>query len=69
VILICISLGVKQLGYETDHSPPSSADVKECVGLYLHSPIMPSWCGAELSTGTTFPLLLPYIYMEINSQK
>jgi hypothetical protein len=24
---------------EADHSPPSSAEVKECVELYLHSPI------------------------------
>jgi hypothetical protein len=33
------SLGVKRPGRETDHSPPSSAEVKECVELYLHSPI------------------------------
>jgi hypothetical protein len=26
-------------GRETDHSPPSSAEVKGCVELYLHSPI------------------------------
>jgi hypothetical protein len=26
-------------GYETDHSPPFSAEVKECVELYLHCPI------------------------------
>jgi hypothetical protein len=31
-------LGVKRLGRETDHSPPSSAEVKEWVELYLHSP-------------------------------
>jgi hypothetical protein len=31
-----------------DHSPPSSAEVKECVELYLHSPNTPSWRGAEL---------------------
>jgi hypothetical protein len=29
-----LSLGVKT----TEHSPPSSAEVKECVDLYLHSP-------------------------------
>jgi hypothetical protein len=29
--------GVKQSWREADHSPPSSADVKECVELYLHS--------------------------------
>jgi hypothetical protein len=34
-----LSLGVKRPGREADHSPSSSADVKECVKLYLHSPI------------------------------
>jgi hypothetical protein len=34
-----LSLGVNRPGRETDHSPPSSSDVKECVELYLHSPI------------------------------
>jgi hypothetical protein len=34
-----LSLGVKQPGHEADHSPPSSAKVKECMELYLHSPI------------------------------
>jgi hypothetical protein len=33
------SLGVKRSGREADHSPPSSAEVSECVELYLHSPI------------------------------
>jgi hypothetical protein len=32
-------LGLKRPGREADHSPPLSADVKECVELYLHSPI------------------------------
>jgi hypothetical protein len=32
-------LGVKRPGSEADHSPPPSAEVKECVELYLHSPI------------------------------
>jgi hypothetical protein len=32
-------LGVKRPGREADHSPPSSAEVKEWVELYLHSPI------------------------------
>jgi hypothetical protein len=41
-----LSLGVKRLGREADHSPPSSAEVKECVELYLHSPNTPSWRGA-----------------------
>jgi hypothetical protein len=33
------SLGVMRPGREADHSPPYSAEVKECVELYLHSPI------------------------------
>jgi len=35
--------GVKRLGHEADHSPPSSTEVKECAKLYLHSPNTPSW--------------------------
>jgi hypothetical protein len=34
-----LSLGVKRPGRETDHSHACSAEVKECVDLYLHSPI------------------------------
>jgi hypothetical protein len=41
-----LSLGVKRPGREADHSPPSTAEVKEWVELYLHSLNMPSWCGA-----------------------
>jgi hypothetical protein len=51
-------------GREADHSPPSSAEVKEWVELYLHSPNTPSWRGAQLggSTGTTLPL--PFIQVD-----
>jgi hypothetical protein len=35
------------VGHEADYAPPSSAEVKECVELYLHSNT-PSWCGAQL---------------------
>jgi hypothetical protein len=41
-----LSLGVKRPGREAGHTPPSSAEVKECVELYLHSPNTPSWRGA-----------------------
>jgi hypothetical protein len=34
-------------GREADHSPPSSAEVKEWVKLYIHSPNTPSWRGAQ----------------------
>jgi hypothetical protein len=59
-----LSLVVKQLGCEADHSSPSSAKVKELMELYLHSPNTPSWQGAQLkkSTGTILPFpLLIYI--------
>jgi hypothetical protein len=43
---------------KADHSPPSSAEVKERVELYLYSPNTPSWRGSQLkNTGTTLPLL------------
>jgi hypothetical protein len=35
------------LGCEADHSPLSNAAVKEWVELYLHSPNMSSWHGAQ----------------------
>jgi hypothetical protein len=41
-------------GREADYSPPSSAEVKECVELYLHSPNTPSWCGAQLKHRDNF---------------
>jgi hypothetical protein len=55
-----LSLGVKWPGREADHSPPSMAEVKECAELYLHSPNMTSWRGAQLKkgTGTTLPFIL-----------
>jgi hypothetical protein len=40
------SLEVKRPGREADNSLPSSAEVKECVEVNLHTPITPSWCGA-----------------------
>jgi len=51
-----LSLGVKRWGRETDHPPPSSAEVKECVELYFLSPNTLSWRAAYLSTGITLPL-------------
>jgi hypothetical protein len=41
-----LSLEVRRPEREADHSPPSSAEVKECVELYLHSPSTLSWRGA-----------------------
>jgi hypothetical protein len=34
-----LSLGVKRPGREADNLPPSSVEIKECVELYLLSPI------------------------------
>jgi hypothetical protein len=34
-----VNTGGKAAGDEADHSSPSSAEIKECVELYLHSPI------------------------------
>jgi hypothetical protein len=42
---------VKQPGREADHSPTSSAEVKECVVLYLHSSNTPLWRGANFEKG------------------
>jgi hypothetical protein len=38
-ITVAFSLEIKRQGSEADHSPPSSAEVEECVEIYLHSPI------------------------------
>jgi hypothetical protein len=41
-VLGALSLEVKRPGCEADHSSPSSAEVKECVELYIYSPNTPS---------------------------
>jgi hypothetical protein len=46
-------LGVKQPGRGVDHPPPSSAEVKEGIELYLYSPSGSSWP----FLGRTLPLL------------
>jgi hypothetical protein len=54
MVLEALSLGVKRPGHEADHSPPSSAEVKECVQLYIHSPNTPSYLGAQLKQRDNF---------------
>jgi hypothetical protein len=58
-----LSLGIKRLGREADHSPPSTAKVKEWVELYLHSLNTPPWRGAQLKhrDNFTFTFTGPYI--------
>jgi hypothetical protein len=51
-------------GREADHSPPSSAEVKEWVELYLHSPSTPSWRGAQLGRAQGQLLLYFYLYLQ-----
>jgi hypothetical protein len=60
-------MGVKRPGREADHSYPSSADVKEWVELYLHSPSTPSWRGAQLKKALGQLYLYRYIYKEFHS--
>jgi hypothetical protein len=55
-----LSLGVRRPGREADHSPPSSAEVKERVEQYLHSPNTPSWRGAQLKYRDNFTF---YLYL------
>jgi hypothetical protein len=42
-----LSPGLERLGREADHSPPSSAEVKNC-GFILPLPHVSSWRGASL---------------------
>jgi hypothetical protein len=60
-----LSLGVKRLGREADQLPATSAEVKECVELYLHSPNTPSWRGALLRKAEE---KLNYLYLQILSK-
>jgi hypothetical protein len=45
---------VKRPGREADHSPTSSAEVKEWVALHLHSPNTTSCRGAQLKHKENF---------------
>jgi hypothetical protein len=60
-----LSLGVKRLGREADHQPPSRAEVKEWVELYLHSPNTPSWRGARLKHRGNFTFIIIIIIIII----
>jgi hypothetical protein len=50
-------LGVKRPEREADHSPPYSAEIKECVELYLHSRnVFMAWCLVKHRDNLTFCL-------------
>jgi hypothetical protein len=56
---------VKRPELEADHSPSSSAEVKEYVELYLHSPKTHSYLGTQLKKKKRNSLLtkiLKYIF-------
>jgi len=56
------------MGCEADHSPPSSVEVKEWVELYLHSPTMSQWRGAQLKAqGQLYLYLYLLLYHLVNS--
>jgi hypothetical protein len=57
-------------GREADHSPPSSAEVKEWVELYFHSPNTPSWRGARLGEHRgNFAFTLTFTYLGRSDSK
>jgi hypothetical protein len=48
-------LGVKRSGRGADHSPPPSAEIEECVELYLHSQyVFMAWCLVKHRDNFTF---------------
>jgi hypothetical protein len=59
--ILSISLMVKREGREADFSSLSTAEIKECVELYLHSPNTPSWRGAQLKSQGQLYLYLTHL--------
>jgi hypothetical protein len=52
---------LKRPGCKADHSSPSSVKVKECLKIYLHSPNMPSWGGAQLKHRDNFTFICLFV--------
>ena len=50
-----------------DHPPPSSAEVKETVQLYLYSPSGPNWPVEGLTVPSPFPLFSS-LYVRANEK-
>jgi hypothetical protein len=59
-------LGVRRPGREAHQSPPSSAEVKEFVELYLHFPNTPSWRGAQLKHRDNFTFSFCHNFQRIH---
>jgi hypothetical protein len=59
-----LSLGVSRPGCEADHSPPSSAEVKNAWS-YNFTPqyAFMAWYPIKKSTGTTLPLPVIYYFL------
>jgi hypothetical protein len=57
-----LSLGVKRLGLEADHSPPSSVEVKNAWS-YTSTPqyVFMAWCLVKHRDNFTFYLVVQYI--------
>jgi hypothetical protein len=56
-------LGVKRPGRKADHSPPSRAEIKEYVKLFLHYPIRLRDVGAQLKLWDNFTFALIYLIL------
>jgi len=54
-----LSLGIKRLGREADHSPAPSVEITNEWRHTSTPPIRPSWRGAELKHGDKFTFTLP----------
>jgi hypothetical protein len=57
-----LSLRLKRPWREADHSPPSSAEVKELAEPYIHSTNTPSWRGAQLKHRDIFAFPFDTLY-------
>jgi hypothetical protein len=62
-----LSLGVERPVLEADHSTPSSAEIKECVELYLHFPSTPSWRGAQFKKKAQRLHVYLYLFVHYSS--
>jgi hypothetical protein len=58
-----LSVGANRPGNETDHSPPSGAEVKNAWSYTFTPPyVFKAWCSVKKSVGTILPL--PFTHQE-----